>query len=140
MPQRTKNFLPQFSLQAFFELTSGSALLIAAFLQDSLFVNWLVFAFFMVWVVRVRDLPLRWSLMSCFGGCAAVFFGLMCLQLAFENATDLGRRSRFEYLAFLGPMVSGCGLGMALIGMTLAFRCLVGLRVTSDTRYSDGQG
>lgn len=138
MPQTTKNMLPQFSLRAFFELTSGFALLTAVFLQDSLFLNWLVFAFFTVWVVRVRDLPLRWSLMSCFGGCAAIFFGLMCLQLAFEGTTDLGRRSSLEYLAFLGPMISGWGLGMALIGTTLTVRCLLGLRVISDREYADG--
>lgn len=138
MPQPTKNLLPQFSLQAFFELTSGFALLTAAFLQDSLFLNWLVFAFFMVWVVRVRDLALRWSLMSCFGGCAAIFFGFMCLQIAFEGTTDLERRSSLEYLAFLGPMISGCGLGMALIGTTLTFRCLLGLRVNSGKEYADG--
>lgn len=136
MPQPT-NLLPQFSLRTFFELTSGFALLIAALRLDSLFLNWLVFAFFMVWVVRVRDLPLRWSLMSCFGGFAAIFFGLMCLQIAFAGTPYLERRSSLEYLAFLGPMISGCGAGLALIGTTLTFRCLIGLRVKSDREFFD---
>ena len=136
MPRPTHNLFPQFSLGTFFEITSGFALLIAALRLQNLFLNWLVFAFFMVWVVRVRDLPLRWSLMACFGGCAAIFFGFMCLRIAFSGPPE--QRSSLEYLAFLGPLISGCGGGLALIGATLTFRCLLGFRVKPDREYWDG--
>ena len=136
MPQPTQNVFPQFSLRTFFEITAGFALLITALRLDSLYANWLVFAFFTVWVLRVRDLPLRWSLMSCFGGVAAVFFGLMCLQIAFNGSPE--SHSNVEYLAFLGPMISGCGAGLAVIGTALTLRCLLGFRVKPKEEYFDG--
>jgi len=129
---RPKNTLPQFSLRAFFEITACCALLITALLRDNLFISWLVFAFLMVWSIRVQDLPLRWSLMSCLGGCATVFFGLMCLQLAFAKLELGPYRRTSECLAFLGPLFSGCGMGIALTGLVLTFRCLNGLRVMRD--------
>lgn len=136
--RHTRNQLPQLSLRAFFEITTACAIIVAALLQDNLFISWLAFSSLMIWMLRIRDLPLRWSLMSCFGGCAAIFFGLMCLRLAFDNALAWNFERAYEYLAFLGPLISGCGLGIALTGFVLTLRCLVGLRVISDKEYADG--
>lgn len=133
-----RSTIPQLSLRAFFEITAGCAIIIAALLRDNLFISWLAFAFLMVWSIRVRDLPLRWSLMSCLGGCAAVFFGLMCLQLAFDYSPTYGRNIALEYLAFLGPLISGCGIGIAMTGFVLTFRCLSGLRVLRSEDSIDG--
>jgi hypothetical protein len=132
---------PQFNLHVLFEIIAGCGLLFSTLVYQSLFLTWLVFAVLMVWAVRVRDLSLRWSLMSCLGGCSAICFGLMCLALAVPYSEPMNAqmilayqeyRAFYDTMAFTGPLISGCGLGFALVGAVLTLRCLTTLSVIRE--------
>lgn len=132
MDSKYRNFaakLPQLRLRWLFEITAGCAVVCAAWTYGSLFLDWLAFSLLTVWVARVPDLELRWSLMSCFGGWAALFLGGMCLEIALTNLDGPERRPLFEYLAFTGPVISTCGVAFAICGFVLTCRKLVGWRI-----------
>jgi len=115
----------QFSLRELAGIMAGCAAIFAAFTYRDFLAFAVVSGVLAGWCSRVSHVPLRWSLIACFGGGSVVCIGMLCVDLALERS-DLARDPATEMLAFLGPFFAVFGLGFAGMGLLLALARAVG--------------
>lgn len=109
----------QFSLRQLVAVVAGCAAIFAATTYRDFLAIAVISGVFAAWSSRVTNIPLRWTLIACLGGCSLFCVGLLCVELALERS-DLARDPAAETLAFLGPFFATFGVAMAGMGLLMA--------------------
>jgi len=122
----------QFSIRELAGIVAGCAAIFAASTYRDFLAFAVVSGVLAAAASRVKNIPLRWSLVACLAVGSVFFVGLLCVDVALERS-DLARDPATETLAFLGPFFAVFGIAFAAMGLLMAMvRIVVDSPAKSD--------